>query len=261
MFVLVEHTQVKICCIPLLAYREQLEYLVKLEWPLLSCKNVPWAMHALSCNLDVWSAVRSGSNESSSLEVVDKDEHNQDLMDVDVGEKSAAPKEELEGTREDGELPSLLPNISVAVDVKPPHSKGSSLDHSTQLSLISKSVTPTLNKVKSRSFKNFDEDSDFLLDAESDLDEAVQIEPGPEDLAYDPFSRKAEISWVDYGIKEFRLVLSGKIGVDKRHVNLEAKVCVLFSLSLNCQWLLINMIALVLVLFSMTDQDQYGVSS
>ncbi|KAK4277479.1 hypothetical protein QN277_015474 [Acacia crassicarpa] len=207
-----------------LALMEQLESLVKLEWPLLSCKDVPWAMHTPICNLDVWSPVRSISNESSSLAVVDKEEHSQEPMDVDVGEKSAAAKEELEGTREDGELPSLLPNISFVGDVRPPYSKGSSLDHSKQLSLISKSITPHLNKVKSRSFKNFDENSDFLLDDESDLDEQSLIEPEPEDMANDHCSRKSEISCMDYGVKEFCFVLSGKIGVDKRNVNLEAKI-------------------------------------
>ncbi|XP_054799586.1 THO complex subunit 5A [Prosopis cineraria] len=207
-----------------LALLEQLESLVKLEWPLLSCKSVPWALHTPSCNLDVWSPVRSISNESSSLVVVDKEEHSQEPMNVDAGEKSGTTKEELEGTREDGELPSLLPNISVVGDVEPPYSKGSSLDHSKQLSLISKSITPHLNKVKSRSFKNFDENCDFLMDAESDLDEPAQIEPEPEDMAYDLCPKRSGISWMDYGLKEFCLVLSGKIGVDRRTVNLEAKI-------------------------------------
>ncbi|XP_028783942.1 THO complex subunit 5A [Neltuma alba] len=206
-----------------LALLEQLESLGKLEWPLLSCKSVPWAMHTPACNLDVWSPLRSISNESSSLVVADKQEHSQEPMDVDASEKSGATKEEPEGTREDGELPSLLPSISVVGDVKPPYSKGSSLDHSKQLSLISKSITPQ-HKVKSRSFKNFDDNSELLLDADSDLDEPAQIEPEPEDMAYDHCFRKSEISWTDYGVKEFCLVLGGKIGVDKRSVNLEAKI-------------------------------------
>lgn len=209
--------------ISLLVYREQLESLAKLEWPLLSRKSVPWALHTPSCYMDGWSPVRALSNEASSLAVADKEEHNQEAMDVDVVEKSGTMKEDLEGVREDGELPSLLPNMSVVGDGKPPNSKGSNLDHSKQLSLISKSVTPSL-KVKSRSFKNYDENTDILLDVESDLDEPAQIQPETEDKIYDNCSTKCEISWMDYGVKEFCLVLSRKIGVNKKNMNLEAKV-------------------------------------
>lgn len=207
----------------MLAYREQLESLAKLEWPHLSCKSVPWALHTPSCNLDGWAPARSLINEASSLTVMDTEEHIQEPVDVNVVEKSGTTKEEVEGTREDGELPALLPNVSVVGNVRP-SSKVSNLDHSKQLSLISKSIISPLNMVKSRSFKNYDENSDFLLDVESDLDEPVQIEPEPEDILYDHCSKKSEISWIDCGVKEFCLVLSRKMGVDKRSVNLEAKV-------------------------------------
>ncbi|KAI4316697.1 hypothetical protein L6164_024652 [Bauhinia variegata] len=204
-----------------MALLEQLESLTKLEWPAFSCKSVPWALHAPLCNLHSWSPVRAPLVDTSSLVVIDKEEHVQEQMDVGAVERSGTTKEELEGIREDGELPSLLPIVG---DVKPPYSKGSNLDHSKQLSLISKSIISPVNKVKSHSFKKYDENSDFLLDTESDLDEPAHIEPEHENTVSDHCLRKSEFSWIDYGAKEFCLVLSRKIGADKRNVNLEAKI-------------------------------------
>ncbi|KAJ1397384.1 THO complex, subunit 5 [Sesbania bispinosa] len=214
-----------------LALLEQLESLTKLEWPFLSCKSVPWAMHTPLCNLSGWSPIRAQPvpSKASSLAVIDKEERVQEPMDVDVIERSGATKEELESITEDGELPTLLPNISKS-------------DHSKQVSLISKSITPPLNKVRSQSFKKFDDGSDFLLDTESDFDEPAQIERENENIGSDYCSRKS-VSWMDSGVKEFFLVLSRKINADERSVNLEAKIKIsmeyplrppLFALSLHC---------------------------
>ncbi|XP_061343175.1 THO complex subunit 5B [Gastrolobium bilobum] len=215
-----------------LALLEQLESLTKLEWPLLSCKSVPWALHTPLCNLDGWSPVRAlpAPSEASSLAVTDKEEHVQGPMDVDVIEHSGATKEELESITEDGELPTLLPNMS-------------KFDRSKQLSLISKSIIPPLNKIRSHSFKKFDDNSDFLLDTESDLDEPAPIELEHENTVSNYCARKS-VSWMDYGVKEFSLVLSRKISADERNVNLlEAKIKIsveyplrppLFSLNLRC---------------------------
>ncbi|XP_020218905.1 THO complex subunit 5B [Cajanus cajan] len=210
-----------------LALLEQLESLTKLEWPHLSCKSVPWALHTPLCNLDSWSPVRVPPvpRESSSPAVVDKEEHVQEPMDADINERSGATKAELESITEDGELPTLLPNMS-------------KLDHSTQLNLISKSIIPPLNKIRSQSFKKLDDSSDFLLDIESDLDEPAQIEQEHENI----LSRKS-VSWMDYGLREFRLVLCRKITADESNVNLEAKIKIsmeyplrppLFALSICC---------------------------
>ncbi|KAK7283290.1 hypothetical protein RIF29_12711 [Crotalaria pallida] len=216
-----------------LALLEQLESLTKLEWPLLPCESVPWALHSPLCNIDGWSVIRAlpVPSEASSLAVIDKDVQVREPMDVDVDaiERSGATKEDLESITEDGELPTLLPKMS-------------KLDHSKQLSLISKSITPPLNKVRSKSFKKLDDNSDFLLDTESDLDEPAQIEQEDESIASD-YCIKKSISWIDYGVKEFSLVLRRKVGADERIVNLEAKIKIsmeyplrppLFALSLCC---------------------------
>ncbi|KAL2346411.1 hypothetical protein Fmac_000411 [Flemingia macrophylla] len=210
-----------------LALLEQLESLTKHEWPRLSCNSVPWALHTPLCNLDSWSHVRVPPvpREASSPAVIDTEEHVQEPMDTDVNEQSGASKAELESITEDGELPTLFPNMS-------------KLDHSTQLNLISKSIIPPLNKIRSQSFKKIDDSSDFLLDIESDLDEPAQIEQEHENI----LSRKS-LSWMDYGLKEFCLVLCRKISADVSNVNLEAKIKIsleyplrppLFALSICC---------------------------
>ncbi|KAI4336983.1 hypothetical protein L6164_015448 [Bauhinia variegata] len=85
-------------------------------------------------------------------------------------------KEELEGIREDGELPSMIPKVLAVVDT------------------------------------------------DSDIDEPANIEPEHEDIVSDYCLRKPEFSWIDYRSKECCLVLSRKMGTDKRDVNLEAKI-------------------------------------
>ncbi|KAK7310850.1 hypothetical protein RJT34_08611 [Clitoria ternatea] len=194
-----------------LALLEQLESLTKLEWPCLSCKTVPWALHTPLCNLDSWSPIRvlSVPRESSSPAVLDKEGHVQETMDVDLNEHSGATKEP-DSITEDGELPTLLPNMS-------------KLDHSKQLNLISKSIVPPINKIRSQSFKKNDDGSDFLLDTESDFDEPAQIEQEHENIASSYCARKS-VTWMDYGLKEFRLVLCRKISADERNVTLEAKI-------------------------------------
>ncbi|KAL1309590.1 hypothetical protein HN51_052284 [Arachis hypogaea] len=207
-----------------LALLEQLESLTKLEWPFLSCKSVPWALHAPLCNLNVWSPIRAVDvpRVASTPALMDKDEHAPEAMDIDIAEHSAATKEELESITEDGELPTLIPNMS-------------KLDHSKQITLISKSVTPSLINVRSQSFKKFEE-------IESDIDEPAQIEQEDEDIESYHYGRKS-VSWMDCGVKEFSLVLSRKFSADESNVNLEAKINIsmeyplrppLFALSLRC---------------------------
>ncbi|CAL5204678.1 unnamed protein product [Lathyrus oleraceus] len=194
-----------------LALLEQLESLTKLEWPLLSCKSVPWALHTPLCKLDGWSPIKAPvPSETSPLATIDKEEHVQESMDVDVIENSGATKEELDGMTEDGELPTLLPKMT-------------KFDHSKQASLISKSIIPSLSKARSKSFKKVDDSSDFLLDTDSDFDEPAQIGSEHEDTVSDYCARKS-LSWIDSSVKEFLLVLSRKTNAEDRNVNLEAKI-------------------------------------
>ncbi|MED6218735.1 hypothetical protein PIB30_029183 [Stylosanthes scabra] len=188
-----------------LALLEQLESLTKLEWPFLSCKSVPWALHAPSCNLNVWSRIQAlpVPSVASTPILMDKEEHVPEAMDTDIVEHFAATKEELESITEDGELPTLVPNMS-------------KLDHSKQLTLISKSVTPSLINVRSQSFKKFE-------DTESDIDEPAQNEQEHKDIEPYHHGRKS-VSWMDCGVKEFSLVLSRKPSADESNVNLEAKI-------------------------------------
>jgi THO complex subunit 5 len=116
-------------------------------------------------------------------------------------------------------------------DVKLPP-KVSTLEHSRQLSLMSKSIISPISKVKSQSFKKHDEDFDLLLDTDSDLDELSQIEPEVETDASIKYHEMAEKSWVDYGVKEYTLVLIRKKDDGEKKVKLEAKVSLNYSLVL-----------------------------
>lgn len=178
----------------------------------MSCKSVPWALHTPLCKLDGWSPIRAlpVPSEASPPAIIDKEEHVQESMDVDVMENSGATKEELDSMTEDGELPTLLP-------------KKTKFDHSKQASLISKSIIPSLNKVRSQSFKKADDSSDFLLDTDSDFDEPSQIESDRENIVSDYCARNS-LSWKDSGVKEFFFVLSRKTNADEKTVSLEAKV-------------------------------------
>ncbi|KAF2309809.1 hypothetical protein GH714_005221 [Hevea brasiliensis] len=195
-----------------LALVEQLDSLVKLKWPCLNCENVPWALHTPLCNLNGWSPAGPPPNQTSSVPVIDTDQV-QEPMDADVDRRSRTSKEESESAREDGELPSLV--ASIVNDVKLTPSKISNLEHSRQLALISKSIISPINKTKSLSFKKHDEDSDMLLDIDSDLDELAPLELEAENEAC---HKIVENPWVDYGVKEYSLVLT------RRNIKLEAKI-------------------------------------
>ncbi|RVX00042.1 THO complex subunit 5B [Vitis vinifera] len=206
-----------------LALVEQLDSLMKLKWPTVSCKSIPWALHTPLCNFNGWSSVGSSPNQASALSVTSK-EQVQETLDINMDGKSGTPREEVESAREDGELPSLVPVASVVNEAKLTPSRGSELEHSRRLALISKSIVPPTNKIKSLSFKKHDDDSDLLLDSDSDLDEPAQIEPEAENIASDGCYVMIENSWVDYGVREFCLVLTRKMDAYERNVKLEAKI-------------------------------------
>ena len=196
-------------------YREQLDSLMKLKWPALSCESVPWALHTPLCNLLGCSPVGPPPNEASSLSVIDVEKVPQP---TDVVEQSDTSKEELENTREDGELPSLAPVSSNDIILAP--SQESNKDHSRQLALISKSIISPMGKAKSQSFKKHEEDANLMLGLESDMDEPAYIEPEEEPIQYSEVARK----WVHYGVREFSLVFVRNIDMHKKSFKLDAKV-------------------------------------
>lgn len=200
-----------------MALVEQLESLMKLKWPALSCESVPWALHAPLCKLHGCSPVGPPPNVASSLSVIDK-EQVQEPIDADLVGRSGSSKEELESMREDGELPSLVPVASVVSDDKLVQHKGDS----RRLSLLSK--RPPDSKAKSLTYKRHNEELDFLLDTESDVDEPAHIVPEEEDGVPIQCFEVAGKSWVDFGAREFHLVFTRSIDSEKRNVKLEAKI-------------------------------------
>ncbi|KAF5747042.1 THO complex subunit 5B-like isoform X1 [Tripterygium wilfordii] len=200
----------------------QLDSLLKLKWPSLNYGSVPWALHSPLCNLHGWSAAGLATSGASSLPVIDT-EQVQEPIDVNMDGKSGTRNNESESAREDGELPSLLPVASVGRNDKLTSSKLSNLEHSRQLSLISKNVISPLSKAKSPSFRKHD-DLDLWLDTDSEVDEPTHVEPGTENAASIRCYEMVQESWVDYGVEEYYLVLSRKLDFNERNVSLEAKV-------------------------------------
>ncbi|XP_044474652.1 THO complex subunit 5B-like isoform X2 [Mangifera indica] len=222
-----------------LALVEHLDSLMKLKWPALDFESVPWALHTPLCSLHGWSPVGPASNSASSLPSMDI-EQIQEHIDVNLDGRPAS-KEELETAREDGELPSLVPVTSVENDVKLIPSGQSSLIHSRQLALISKSIISPISKARAQSFKKYDDDSELLLDIDSDVEDSAQIDADAENAASSHSYELTKKSWVDCGVKEFCLILTRKMSGNEKILKLEAKIKVsmeyplrppLFALSL-----------------------------
>lgn len=199
--------------VPLLTYREQLDSLLKLKWPSMDCKTVPWVLHAPACKLHSWSSAATNGPLSITQPVTDTSAV-QKPMDVDMNGRSGTPKEEIEGTREDGELPSLNQAAS----------KGSLFNQAKQLALISKSILSPLSTPRTPSFRKHDNDADLILEIESDVDEPDQVDGELEDDVHPQCYEIVDKSWVDYGVKEFHLVLVRRLESDASNMNLEAKV-------------------------------------
>ncbi|GFP96371.1 THO complex subunit 5b [Phtheirospermum japonicum] len=202
-----------------LALAELVDSLRNLKWPTLTCESVPWASYTSKCNLHAWS-ITSTRNSTSSLSVAEL-EKEQDPVSVDSDRKIGGSKDEMEMTKEDGELPSLVATNVNDVKLLTP-SKGSELEHSERLSLISKSIISPITKGKSPSFKKQEEDVDFMLDSDNELDEPVQMEE-VSDYALDGRAM-IDNSWVDSGIQEYSLVLIRKLDDVARIMKLEAKI-------------------------------------
>ncbi|XP_047320018.1 THO complex subunit 5B isoform X2 [Impatiens glandulifera] len=201
-----------------IALAEQLDLLLKLKWPNLACKDVPWALHAPLCSIVGWSPVRSPDSHERSPAIADI-EQAQTTSEVSTEKRSGNGKEEMESVREDGELPSLIPVVSSEVEITP--SKISELEHIKQMSLISKNMVSPINMAKSQSFKKNEDDIDLIMDSDSDIE-------GPALVNQETEKMPAAVgnSWVQYGMREYCLVLSRITDKDKTNVKLEAKVSV-----------------------------------
>ncbi|CAI0465176.1 unnamed protein product [Linum tenue] len=207
----------------IVAYRQQLDSLMKLKWPSLSCESVPWALHTSLCSLDGWSSIGPPPNHLSL-----HTEHVEESMNIDTDGQTGTSKEGSEDLREDGELPSLLQAGSImANNVKQLTSTpkvSSSAERSRQLSLISKTVVSPFSKGKSHSFNKYAEDIDpTFLDFDSDHDELPSNEHDTEGLV--PVQRLdlSLDSWVYFGAKEYSLILVRAVG-EGRNVKLKAKI-------------------------------------
>ncbi|CAI0465175.1 unnamed protein product [Linum tenue] len=206
-----------------LALAQQLDSLMKLKWPSLSCESVPWALHTSLCSLDGWSSIGPPPNHLSL-----HTEHVEESMNIDTDGQTGTSKEGSEDLREDGELPSLLQAGSImANNVKQLTSTpkvSSSAERSRQLSLISKTVVSPFSKGKSHSFNKYAEDIDpTFLDFDSDHDELPSNEHDTEGLV--PVQRLdlSLDSWVYFGAKEYSLILVRAVG-EGRNVKLKAKI-------------------------------------
>lgn len=208
--------------------REQLDSLEKLKWPVLTCDDVPWVSHKPSCCLQGWSLVGYPISQASSLTTMEK-EKVQDPVDVDMLGKSGISREEIDGAREDGELPALVSSTSVLNNAQLTPLRIPNLEHSKQLTLISKSITPQTNYSRMLSFNKHDEDYELMLDVDSDQDEPVQPELAADEIASIPSSDMARRTWMDYGSKEYCLVMTRDTDSPAKNLKLQAKVTFFFK--------------------------------
>ncbi|KFK31773.1 hypothetical protein AALP_AA6G156800 [Arabis alpina] len=220
-----------------LGLAEQLDLLKKHELPAVNCADAPWAMHKVLCALDSWLLIRSSASKLCSL-TPNSVEQVPEPMEIDVEGRSISGKEDLEGIREDGELPSLVTAAASIISSNDTPSKPSNLARSRQLALMTKNIDSPISKGKSLSFKKYEDDLDLVLDDDSEVDEPAGTTEAHEEALC---PENVDNSWVDYGAREFALVFSRK--TDGGNVwKLEATVKIsmeyplrppLFSLSLH----------------------------
>ncbi|CAN4122668.1 unnamed protein product [Withania somnifera] len=199
---------------------EQFDSLINLNWPVLAGRSVPWASHEPRCSLRAWIPLGSSPSQVSSLAITET-EQLQRSTEVVVDGKSASSKEEVESMREDGELPSLVPVTSI-YDINVTPSKRADFDHSTELAFISKSTSSPMTKGKPPSFKKYGDDTDLILESDSEMDDIVQIE---HDSSNTPgCTGVSDKSWVEYKVQEYCLVLTRKMDNEERKMKLESKI-------------------------------------
>ncbi|XP_031492285.1 THO complex subunit 5A [Nymphaea colorata] len=222
-----------------LALAEHLDSLQNLKWPELKYKNIPWALHNPLCHLESWSPVGGTTDQVPSIYANEVEASKRmDLGGVAVPELL---KDEVESTREDGELPSLT-QLTIPLDNnRTPPSKGSGDEHSRTLNLISKSITPkrTSNGHMPWKLKVMDPHPELAFGSGSEDDEPMCDELETEMATTNPSSVKK--FWKDHGAKEFLLVLSRNIPNDEKNVQLEAKVKVSMEYPLRPPLFLLNL--------------------
>lgn len=203
-----------------LALVEQFDSLMNLNWPALAGRRVPWASHDPRCSLHAWFRLGSSPSQvpSSTLTETEQVQHPTKVV---VDGESASSKEEVESTREDGELPSLVPTTSIN-DTNVTPIKRTDFDHSSKLAFISKSTSSPITKGKSPSFKKYGDDIDLILESDTEMDDIVQIE---QDRNNTPGSAGvSDTSWVDCKVQEYCLVLTRKMDNEERKMKLESKI-------------------------------------
>lgn len=203
-----------------LSYREQFDSLMNLNWPVLAGRSVPWASHDPRCSLHAWVPLCPSPSQVSTLAVAET-EQVQLPTEVVVDGKSASSKEEVESTREDGELPSLVPVTSIN-DTNVTPNKRINFDPSTKLAFISKSASSPIIKGKSPSFKKYGDDADLILESDSEVDDTVQV--GQDSNNTPGLAGFSDKSWVDCKVQEYCLVLTRKMDNEERKMKLESKV-------------------------------------
>lgn len=234
-----------------LVYREQLDSLMKLKWPLLACENVPWALHTPLCTLQSWSPAGLILDSSFSAGMVGEATN---FVDMDLDRRSVTSWE-VESAREDGELPTALPvaTMSVNSSLGLPNESFQHAEHSRSLALISKNVTPT-KMVKTRSFSKYEDELELIFDSESDLEEQACVDQLTENMTSIVCK-----PWEDHAAREFDLVLSRTCGND-RIIKLNAKVNHQFSFSF-CTLFIVIANSLLNDLDNLTGQDKRGIPS
>ncbi|XP_022982205.1 THO complex subunit 5B [Cucurbita maxima] len=223
-----------------LALVEQLDSLEKLKWPVLTCDNVPWASHKPSCSLQGWSLVGYATSQESSLNIMEK-EKVRDPLDVDMLGKSGISREDIDGAREDGELPALVSSTSILDNAQPTPLRTPNLEHSKQLTLISKSITPQTNYSRMLSFSKHDEDYELMLDVDSDQDEPMQTELAADDVASIPSNDITRKTWMDYGSKEYCLVMTRNTDSPAKNLKLQAKIKISMEYPLRPPFFTLNL--------------------
>ncbi|XP_012838725.1 PREDICTED: THO complex subunit 5A isoform X1 [Erythranthe guttata] len=207
-----------------LALAELIDSLRNLKWPTVTCESVPWTSHAPRSKLHGWLYMSSALNSTAHLPVAEL-ERGQASANSDTDRKIGVSKEEMETTKEDGELPSLISAATGVNDVKLTSTQGSELEHTPRrTSLISKSIISPITKGKSPSFRRQEDDIDLMFESESEIDEPVTVGETSDNTS--PFGGLAVIdnSWSDCGTQEYCLVLIRKLDNDERNMKLEAKI-------------------------------------
>ncbi|KVH98332.1 THO complex subunit 5B [Cynara cardunculus var. scolymus] len=201
-----------------MALAEQIDSLTKLKWPALTCRTVPWFSHVRLCSLQSWT-VKPPPKPAASV-----GEQIQVSQEVDMVVEPDTLKAEIENIREDGELPSLNPATTIVNEITTTPVKGSGIEHSKRLALITKSMASPMSKGKSPSFRKHDEDLDLMLLSDSEVDEPPQTEPETDEISGTGNLKVIDNSWMSCGVREYRLLLTRKVYSGDGLMKLEAKI-------------------------------------